>query len=452
MKHLLLLLTTLLLTIAASAQDTTATESYEEQYTIYRFDIKEDIGPPVARTTNLAMDEAHELGVDLIVIHMNTYGGLVDAADEIRTRILRSEIPVYVWIENNAASAGALISLACDSIYMMPGATIGAATVVDQEGNQVPDKYQSYMRKKMRATAEENNRDPEIAEAMVDPDKVVPGVSEAGKVVTFTVGEAIANGFCEAEVTSIEAIYKRSRIIEYEEIVYQEDWVEDAIKWLINPAVSGILITIIFLGIYFELQSPGMGFPALAALTATVLYFAPHYLEGLAESWEVILFIVGLILIALEVFVIPGFGVAGVLGIGCTLSGLTLALVGNVGFDFAPVNVDAMVTASFIVIVSTLTSVTGGVFLGVKFFNSNLFKFAVLESSQQKEDGYVSTDQGLNALIGTTGAAFTMLRPSGKVEIDGKIYDATAETSFIEKGEAVTVIDVRSAQIFVAKA
>ena len=253
-------------------------------------------------------------------------------------------------------------------------------------------------------------------------------------------------------MTDVKQIYERSNIKEYEEIHYQESWVDDAIKWLIDPAVSGILITLIFLGIYFELQSPGLGFPAIVALAATVLYFAPHFLEGLAESWEIILFVVGLVLIALEVFVIPGFGVAGVLGIGAVLTSLTLSLVGNVGFDFAPVDVDAMVTAGFVVILSTLVSVTGGIWLGVKFFNSRMFSFAVLESAQPKEEGFVGTDQSLASLVGAEGSAFTMLRPAGKVEINNEIYDATAETGFIDKGEAIRVVDVRTAQIFVTKA
>jgi len=144
---------------------------------IYKFEIKEQIAPPAVRTTQRAFKEAAEAGADIMLLHMNTYGGLVDAADSIRTRILNSDIPVYVFIDNNAASAGALIAIACDSIYMSPVASMGAATVVDQSGQPVPDKYQSYMRSWMRATAEANGRDPDIAQAMVDPDIYIAGSS-----------------------------------------------------------------------------------------------------------------------------------------------------------------------------------------------------------------------------------------------------------------------------------
>src|SRR5210317_890839 len=152
MKRLSTILLVLMLSILAFGQN----DSIDKTTVIYKFDIKEQIAPPVVRTTQRAFAEAKEVGADLILIHMNTYGGLVDAADSIRTRILNSDIPVYVFIDNNAASAGALIAIACDSIYMSPVSSIGAATVVDQTGKPVPDKYQSYMRSWMRSTAEAN--------------------------------------------------------------------------------------------------------------------------------------------------------------------------------------------------------------------------------------------------------------------------------------------------------
>ncbi|MBA7572784.1 hypothetical protein ES708_14570 [subsurface metagenome] len=167
---------------------------------VYQFDIKEMIAEPVWRTTKQSFAEADELEADYILIHMNTYGGTLDAADSIRTRILNSQIPVFVFIDNNAASAGALISIACDSIYMRKGASIGAATVVDAQGEVVPDKYQSFMRSTMRATAEAHgkdtiikgtdtllvwHRDPQIAEAMVDPKIYIKDIIDTGQVLTF---------------------------------------------------------------------------------------------------------------------------------------------------------------------------------------------------------------------------------------------------------------------------
>ena len=181
-KFLRLICLLLLLTLGKISQ--------AQEKLVYVFEIKEEIAEPVWRTTKLAFAEAKALGADLIFIELNTYGGAVNTADSIRTAILNSNIPVFVLIQNNAASAGAFISIACDSIFMQPGSVMGAATVVNQNGEVVPDKYQSFMRTKMRATAEQKGRNPNVAEAMVDPDIEVEGVSEKGKVLTLTVSEA----------------------------------------------------------------------------------------------------------------------------------------------------------------------------------------------------------------------------------------------------------------------
>lgn len=428
------------------------TVAFSQEARVYQFDIKEEIAAPVWRTTQMAIDEAHDLEVDVIFIQMNTYGGAVDAADSIRTKILRSKIPVIVHIENNAASAGALISLACDSIYMKAGATIGAATVVDQSGEQVPDKYQSYMRKKMRATAEENGRDPDIAEAMVDPDKEVEGVSEKGKVVTLTVKEAIEYGFCDGEFNSMDEALNHAGYEDYTVIKQTLGSTDRIIGWLINPAVSGILILVIFGGIYFELQSPGLGFPIVAAIAAAILYFAPLYLEGLADNWEILLFIAGIILIAVELFVIPGFGVAGIVGISLAISGLALSMVGNVGFDFRPVDMSKLVQSFMIAIVASSVSVAGSIFLAARLFQSALLSNLVLNATQEKEDGYVGTSTKEFELIGSTGSAYTDLMPSGKVEIDNRLYDATSEIGFIESGSPIIVVGYSAAQLKVRSA
>jgi len=419
----------------------------QEEKLVYQFDIKEEIAAPIWRKVQLAMDEAHEIKADVILINMNTYGGAVDAADSIRTRILNSKIPVYVLIDNNAASAGALISMACDSIFMKPGSTIGAATVVNQNGEVQAEKIQSYFREKMRATAEAKGRNPDIAEAMVDADKVVEGVSEEGKIVTLTASKAIELGFCEGEYNSPKEVLNHCGIEDYTIQKQQLTTIDVIIGLLINPAISSLLILVIFGGIYFELQSPGIGFPLIAALTAAVLYFMPLYLEGLAANWEILLFIVGLVLIALEVFIIPGFGIAGIAGISLAFLGLTLSLVGNIGFDFAPVQSSRLVEAGLIVVLSGSVSIFGSLFLAVKLFESGALSRLVLSADQRKEDGFVGTSTKEFNLIGMTGIAYTDMRPAGKVEIDGVIHDATAGAGFITKGAKVQVTSYTGAQI-----
>jgi len=431
-----------------SAQTGTSEKSADKKR-VFFFEIRDEIGPPSWRKTQNAIAQAIEEDADLIILTLNTYGGLVDAADSMRTKILNCPIPIYVLIENNAASAGALISIACDSIYMSPGSTIGAATVVNAQGEQVPDKYQSYMRKKMRATAEQTGRNPDIAEAMVDPDKVVEGISDEGKVLTFTVREAMQHGFCEAEVRSTNEILARAGIENYESIKFRETTIDKLIAFLINPAISGVLIMLIIGGIYFELQSPGIGFPLVIAILAAATYFAPLYMEGLAENWEIILFILGLALIALEIFVIPGFGVAGISGIVLTFAGLILSMVNHIGFDFKPINMDNLVTSILVVIISTAVSLTASIFLGVKFLTSSLFGRLVLDSVQSRDEGYVGTDQKMHGLVGKQGVCATVLRPSGKVEIEGELYDANAIEGYIDKGTSVEVLRQETSQLVV---
>ena len=426
-------------------------DSIEKTTLVYKFDIKEEIAPPAVRTTQRAFKEAKEAGADIVLIHMNTYGGLVDAADSIRTKILNCDIPVYVYIDNNAASAGALIAIACDSIYMAPVASIGAATVVDQSGKPVPDKYQSYMRSWMRSTAEANGRDPDIAQAMVDPDIYIAGIVDTGKVLTFTTSEAIQHGFCEGKVENIAELFEDAQIPRYEIIKHKETGADKIIGFLISPLISGILIMIIIGGIYFELQSPGVGFPLIASVIAAMLYFAPLYIEGLADNWEIVIFVIGVILILVEVFAIPGFGVAGIAGITMVIAGLTLSMVGNVGLNFSGVAVEAGATAFFIVIIAIFLALIGSFWISKKLFTTTIFGHLALEAEQLKTEGFSTSDVKYASMLGKRGIAYSVLRPAGKVMIESDVYDATALTGYIDKGDEVEVVKYETGQLFVRK-
>lgn len=419
---------------------------------IYQFDIKEPIAPPIWRGTQKAMREAHDMEKDLILIRMNTYGGTLEAADSIRTRILQSEIPVFVFIDNNAASAGALISIACDSIYMSPGANIGAATVVDQTGAALPDKYQSYMRSMMRSTAEARGRDPNIAQAMVDPRIVIENVTDTGQVLTFTVSEAILHGFSEGKAESIDDLLTKIGVEEYEITELVLTTMDKIIGFLIHPAVSGILIMLIIGGLYFELQTPGIGFPIGASILAALLYFAPLYLEGIAANWEILVFIIGIILIGIELFAIPGFGVIGILGVIMVMIGLILAMVDNIGFSFGTQHLHDIVQAFFIVTIASFISLLGSFYISRKLFTTSTFGQLALNTVQDARKGYTSADMKYRSMVGMRGLSHTVLRPSGKVIIEDDIYDATADSGYIEKGEIISVIKHETAQLFVRKA
>ena len=292
------------------------------QVKVMTMDIRDDIDPRMNRYVELALEHADQTNADYVIIHMDTYGGAVTDAKDIVERILSFDKPVWVFIDKDAASAGALISLACDSIYMAAGSSIGAATVVTVDGSAAPDKYQSYMRATMRSLADEKGRDPRIAEGMVDESIEIEGVTKAGEVITFSTFEAIENGFCEAKVESVDEILQRNGIEDYEIEHFELPGSEKVIAFFLNPVISGLLILIIIGGIWFELQTPGVGFPIAAAAVAAILYFTPYYLNGLAANWEIILFFMGIVLILLEVFVIPGFGIAGISGIILTVCSL----------------------------------------------------------------------------------------------------------------------------------
>ena len=419
---------------------------------VYVFKINDEIGKPIWFKTRKALLEASVLKADIILIHMNTYGGLLESADSIRTAILNTKIPVWVFIDNNAASAGALISIACDSIYMREGANIGAATVVNQTGEQLPDKYQSYMRSLMRSTAQATGRNPDIAQAMVDPRIHVEGVNDSGQVVTFTAHEAMKHGYCNALAENIPGVLKKAGVVNYTIHEQQLTATDKFIGFLISPLVAGILIVIIIAGIYFEFQSPGAAFPILIAILAALLYFAPHYLEGLAANWEIMVFVVGVILLAVEIFAIPGFGVTGILGIFMMVMGLTLAMIDNTYFEFSASATVKLAEAFFIVVIAFFVSVTGSIYLTRKLFTGKtFFGDLALITTQQKNEGFTSADATYLHITGKTGIAQTMLRPGGKVMIDDVSYDAIALTGYIDRNEPIEVVKYETAQLFVRK-
>ena len=308
------------------------------------------------------------------------------------------------------------------------------------------------MRSMLRSTAEQNGRDPKIAEAMNDSRAYIPGVNDSGKVLTFTTNEAIKNNYCEGEARSVEEVLSLLHIEDYEIQTYTVTKVGNVIDWLINPFISGMLIMIIMGGIYYEFQAPGTLFPIAASIIAALLYFAPHYLQGLAENWEILVFFSGLILLSLEIFVIPGFGVAGVLGILLIVLGLSLSLIKSVPTTHFPINLpqgNDFVKALFIVITSMIISIGLSFYIFGKLIKSSLFRKVSVQSIISKEKGYIGVDLTTKALEGKTGAAFTILRPAGKVKIEGDIYDATAETGYIEKGEKIFVVRFETAQLIV---
>lgn len=433
---------------------------------VYTFPIREEIMPSVQHLGEKCFRQARDMGADLILIQMNTYGGLAGVADSLRTAVLNSPVPVWVWIDNQAASAGALIAIAADSIYMRPGGSIGAASVVDGGGRPMPDKFQSFMRAMMRSTAEahgkhieriENgdtlwrwNRDPAVAEAMVGR---TAGDSTTVQVLTLTADEALERGYAEGKASSVEEVLARAGVQDYTLYEYRPTGLDRLMGWMMHPAVQGVFILMIVGGVYFELQTPGIGFPLAVAILGAVCYFAPLYLEGVARNWELLLFVAGLVLIAVEIFALPGFGVAGVAGILCVVLGLSFAAIDNELFRYVPtgeIPVMKILSPLLVVIIASAAGFVLALWLGRRFLtgSSPLRERIVLSTDLDPAAGFVGRESHEH-LAGCEAVVAAVLHPSGKVTVDGRYYEAVAEDGFfIDKGTRVKVVRVEGGILY----
>ncbi|MBQ7898856.1 MAG: nodulation protein NfeD [Bacteroidales bacterium] len=411
----------------------------------YRIRLDMDIDKAAQRKVVTGLEKAMKAEADVVLLDLDTYGGAVDAADSIRSAILRYEKPVVAYVNMQAASAGALISIACDSIYMKTGSSIGAATVVDQSGNVMPDKYQSFMRGMMRSTAQAKGRNPEIAEAMVDT---------AG-VLSLTPEEAVKVGYCEgiyeSEVEVAEAVSGDNGFI-IRNMKDDMTWIDRLIQFLLNPLLQSIFMMMIIGGIFVEIRTPGIGLPLVTAIVGALLYFAPAYVGHLAEHWEILMFVIGLILIGLEIFVIPGFGVCGISGIVIVVISLALAMVDNVEFHRwdGTFSLEPVLMPLGIVIISSAAAVFGSVWLVRKLYPTRTFDHIALRQEMKASEGFTGVVSGLESLVGETVEVFTDMRPSGKVKTaDGRILEATLKFGgFASKGQTLKVLSAEQGRLY----
>ena len=437
MKKFFTLFSSLILCIGAFAADSLTV--------FYRIRLDQNIDPAARRLVTLGLEKAAAADADYILLDLNTYGGAVDAADSIRNAILRCDRPVISFVNMQAASAGALISIACDSIYMKTGSSIGAATVVDQAGNVMPDKYQSFMRGMMRSTAQATGRDPKIAESMVD----------TANVLSLTPSEAIEVGFCEGVCEDEFEVARKVAGSDGFIIRNMEDdisWLDRLIQFLLNPLLQSIFMMMIIGGIFVEIRTPGIGLPLVTAIVGALLYFAPAYLGDLVSYWEILLFVVGLVLIGVEIFVLPGFGVCGILGIIAVVLSLAFAMVDNaVLFHWdGSLNLQPILRPIGIVIISASAAIFGSVLLVRKLFATRSFDHIALRQELKADEGFTGVASGLESFVGETVTVFTDLRPSGKVKTaDGRIFEATLKFGgFAEKGTSLTVISAEQGRLY----
>lgn len=437
MKRFLLALTCVLFSISAYCSDSLSV--------FYRIRLDQDIDPSAQRLVVLGLEKAAKAEADYVLLDINTYGGAVNAADSIRAAILRYDKPVVAYVNMQAASAGALISIACDSIYMRTGSSIGAATVVNQTGEVAPDKYQSFMRGMMRATAKANGRDPEIAESMVD----------TANVLSLTPDEAIEVGYCEGiaeEVSDVARIVAGDNEFIIKDMEDDMTWLDRLIQFLLNPLLQSIFMMMIIGGIFVEIRTPGIGLPLLTAVVGALLYFAPGYLGHLVSYWEILLFVVGLILIAMEIFVLPGFGVCGIAGIIAVVVSLAFAMVDNAELFHwdGTLNLEPVLMPLGIVIISSAVAIFGSVWLVKKLYETRSFDHIALRQSLTGEEGFVGVVSGLESIVGQEVTVFTDMRPSGKVRTaDGRIFEASMKYGgYAVKGQTLKVVSTEQGRLY----
>lgn len=410
-----------------------ATMASAQSAVVYRVEvsgvIENGLAPYIAR----AIDAAAAAGASGVILDIDTPGGRIDAAERIADAIRGSSVPVTAWVHPRAFSAGALIALAADRIYMTPGGVMGAATPVDGQGTKASEKMVSAMRAEFRALAEARGRDPRLAEAMVDEAVDITDLAPTGQLLTLTTTQAIDAGYAEGEAADLEAVLAALDLPEARVESVQLNWAEQLVRFLTHPAVSPLLLSLGMLGLIFEIKSGAFGVGGLLSVMSLGLFFGSSFLLGLAGWEEVILLGVGLIAIGVEVFILPGFGVAGILGAIFLGAAVVLAMLGS-----APTGAD-MMGALAVLGVAVVISIAV-IFAWLRHLpTSQRFKGLLLRSSVQRSEGYVSGEVR-DDLIGITGVALTDLRPAGTAEINGERMDVVSEGDFVKAGATITVV------------
>jgi len=404
---------------------------------------------------------------DLVMLKIKTFGGRVDAAVRIRDALLSSVAPTVAYVDRRAISAGALISLACDTIIMSPGSSIGAATPVQQgEGGEMKatsEKVVSYMRAEMRATAEAKGRRADLAEAMVDADIEIKDVIEKGKLLTLTGKTAVELELADAQAPSFEDAFVMLNRTRAERLQTNTHWAEKLARLLTDPVVSSLLMTFGFLGLLMELYSPGFGVGGTIGVVCLLLFFSGQYAANLAGWEEMILFFIGFVLLMLELFVIPGFGVAGIAGIAAMLAALVMAMIEldlpwDVSFELGYVK-EAM-TQAFVRLGATLVVLIVAAIAFGKYFPASrlgrwlVFKAAPAGAGDEGEGLGAEAPGGslpdsLDELMGQRGKAHTVLRPMGIVDFDGRRIHVLTDGEFVKKGKLVEVVEVDGHRVVV---
>ena len=414
-----------------------ATGFRQEPPTVHRIQVTGTIEMGLSPYIQRALEEAAAAGAGAAILDLDTPGGRVDAAWEIIDAVRDADLPVYAFVNRRALSAGAMIALSADELYMRPGSTIGAATPVMGEGEKASEKMVSAMRSEFRALAEERGFDPRIAEAMVDEEIEVEGVVPAGKLLTLTTEEALALGVANGEVEDYEALLAAIGLSGAASVQPVPNWAERIVRFLTNPMVAPLLLSLGFLGLLIEIRTPTFGLAGGIGLGCLTAFFGARLLVNLAGIEELLLLGGGIVLLLVEAFVIPGFGVAGAVGILAVLGAAYMSMLGRF-----PTTADLVDTAGIIGLSIVLVAVLAFVLLR-HLPHSRTLSGIFLRSETSRDTGYISAPVRAE-LIGKIGVAATDLRPSGTAIIDDERIDVVTEGPWIEEGAKVIVRQAES--------
>ncbi len=409
------------------------TSAAAQEKIVYRIPITGTIENGLASFVVRVIKEAEAERAAAVILEIDTPGGRVDAAERIVSAVQGASIPVYAFVNPRAYSAGAMVALATKEIYLAPAGVIGAATPVDGQGTKMSEKYVSAMRAAFRALAESNGLDPKIAEGMVDESVEIPDMKPAGKLLTLTTAEAIKLGYGKGEAATIDRVPAAVGLTGARIETIETNWAELVVRFLTNPVVSPMLLSLGMLGLIFEIKAGHFGIGGLLSLTSLGLFFGSGVIVGLAGWEEIILLGLGFLAIGIEVFVLPGFGVAGILGLGLIGASIVLALIGG-----APTGAD-FVTAGLVLLATAI--ITLSVLYGWlrHLPTSTRFRKLLLQDGHPAAEGFIASVPRED-LVGRAGVAVTDLRPSGVVTVGEERIDAVTEGDYVDQGAEVKVL------------
>ncbi len=400
---------------------------------VVRVPVSGEIELGLAPFVERSLREAEEVGAAAVILDLDTPGGRVDAAWAIIDAVRDAEVPVFALVNRRALSAGAMIALSADRLYMRPGSTIGAATPVVGAGDKASEKLVSAMRSEFRGLAEERGFDPRIAEAMVDESLEVPDVVEAGRLLTLTTTEAVRLGVATGQVTDYEALLQTIGLAGAPSMEVRPNWSEKIVRFLTSSAVAPLLLSLGFLGLLIEIKTPSFGFAGGVGLICLAAFFGARYLVNLAGMEELLLLALGVALIVIEVVAVPGMGLLGVLGGLMVLASAFMSMLGRFPTFGDVIGAGAIISASVIVVALLAFALLR------HLPHSRSLSGILLKSATTRDTGYISAPKR-DDLIGRTGTALTDLRPSGTVRIDGERIDVVTEGPWIEGGATVEVV------------